>query len=115
MKRVACCALLAAEDLLYRTLQVVISEEPKDSAKIMKRMLVSFEKCLLRWAMIRAMEGRAAHHAAQREHLQLDRRAAQLGPRLVPIDLTFPARRVTLRYAGLADRPANGVDMGRFE
>src|SRR5690349_13880227 len=65
-------ALLAAQDLLYCTLQVVISKEPKDSAEIMKRMLVGFEKCLLCRTMVRAMEGPATHHAAQREHLQLD-------------------------------------------
>jgi len=63
---------LAAQNLLYRTLEVVIPEEPKDSAKIMKGMLVGLEKCLLRGVMIGAMKGRAAHHAAQREHLQLD-------------------------------------------
>ena len=65
-------ALLAAQDLLYCTLEVVISQEPKYAAKIMKRMLVGFEKRLLRCAMIPAMEGRAAHHASQREHVQLD-------------------------------------------
>jgi hypothetical protein len=40
-------ALLAAQDLLYCTLQVVISKQPKTAAKIMKRMLVGFEKRLL--------------------------------------------------------------------
>ena len=64
--------MLAAQDLLHCTLEIVIPEEPKNSAKIMKGMLVDLEKCLLRCAMIGAMEGRAAHHAAQREYLQLD-------------------------------------------
>jgi len=38
----------------------------------MKRTLVAFEECLLRHSMIRSTEGCATHHAAQREHLQLD-------------------------------------------
>ena len=99
-------APMAAQNLLHRTLQVVVSEQPEDSAKIMKRLLVGLEKRLLRRALIRPMKGRAAHHAAQREHLQLDRLAAQLRPRLVPIDLAFLPRRVALRHAGLARRPA---------
>ncbi len=56
--------------------------------------------------MIRAMEGRAARHAAQRKHLQLDRLAGQLGPRLVPIDLASLPRRIALRHTGGARRPA---------
>jgi hypothetical protein len=48
------------------------------------------------------MEGRAAHHAAQREHLPLDLFAIKFRPWLILIHLAFLARRVTLRYAGRA-------------
>ena len=58
----------------------------------MERLLVGFEERLLGRAMIRAMEGRAARHAAHRKHLQLDLLAAQLRPRLIPIDLAFLSR-----------------------
>src|SRR5208283_892303 len=59
----------------------------------------------LRRAIIRSMKGRPAHHAAQREDLPLDRGAVQLGPRLIPIDVAFLARRITLRHIGAAHRP----------
>src|SRR5262249_7312619 len=48
-------ALMAAQDLLYRALQVIVPEQPKDSAKIMKRVLVGLEKRLLGGAMIGPM------------------------------------------------------------
>jgi hypothetical protein len=38
----------------------------------MKGMLVGIEKGLLGRTLIGPMEGRAAHHTAQREHPQLD-------------------------------------------
>jgi hypothetical protein len=90
----------------YLARHIIVTEEPKHSTKIMETLLMGLEKRLLRRALIRAMEGRAAHHAAQRQHLQLDLLAAQLRPCLVPIDLAFLPRRVTLRHAGGARRPA---------
>src|ERR1700734_1139627 len=94
-------APMALQNLFHRTLQVVVSEQPENSAEIMKCLLVGLKKRLLRRALISPMKGRAARHAAQREHLQLDRRAAQFRPRLVPIDLAFLSRRIALRHAGL--------------
>ncbi|HEY1985843.1 MAG TPA: hypothetical protein VGG85_10555, partial [Terracidiphilus sp.] len=41
-----------AQDLLYRTLQVVVSEKSKNSTKIMEGVLVGVEKGLLRRALI---------------------------------------------------------------
>src|ERR1700677_3103113 len=69
-------APMPAQNLLHRALQVVVSEQPENSTKIVERMLVGLEKGLLRRALIGPMEGGAADHAAQREHLQLDLLAA---------------------------------------
>ena len=41
-------ALIATPNLLHRTLQVVVSEQPENSAKIVERMLVGLKKRLLR-------------------------------------------------------------------
>ncbi len=57
--------LMAPQDLLYRALEVVVPEQPKDSAQVMKRSLVSFEKRLLGSAMIGSMKGRAAQEVLQ--------------------------------------------------
>jgi hypothetical protein len=57
-------ALMAAQDLLHRTLQVVVSEKPKNSTKIVEGLLMGLEKRLLRRTLICPMEGCAAHHAA---------------------------------------------------
>jgi transposase len=77
---------------------IIIAQDPKNTLKIFERLLVGFKEGLLG----SAMEGRAAHHAAQREHLQQHRRAAQLRPRLVPIHLSFLARRVALWHTSRA-------------
>jgi hypothetical protein len=76
--------------LFHRALQVVVSEESKNSTKIMEGVLVGVEKRLLRCAMIGAMVRGTAHHAAKREHLQLDPLAAQLRPRLIPTQSAWP-------------------------
>src|ERR1700741_211356 len=60
-------AAMTAQDPLHRALEVIVSEQPKDPAKIVEGVLMSLEKRLRRRALIRAMEGRAAEHAAHRE------------------------------------------------
>src|SRR5580658_9686317 len=99
-------APMALQNLLHRTLQVVVSEQPENAAEIMKRLLVGLKKGLLRRALIGSMEGRATDHAAQREHLQLDLLAAEFRPRLIPIGLAFLSRLIALRHTGRTRRPA---------
>src|SRR6201984_1191643 len=82
-------APIAAQNLFYRRLQVVVPQDCKYALKIIERVFVSVEECLLGRAMIRAVESRAARHAAHRKHLQQHWRAAQFRPRFVPINLAF--------------------------
>src|ERR1700733_1299476 len=56
--------------------------------------------------MIRAVEGRAARHAAHRKHLQQHLLAAQFRPRLVPINLGFLSELIALRHTGRTQRPS---------
>src|ERR1700752_2796253 len=46
---------MGGQHVLHRTLKVVVSEQPKDPAKIMESVLRSLEKRLLGGAMIRAV------------------------------------------------------------
>jgi hypothetical protein len=64
---------MAPQHPLHRALEIIVAPQSKDSAEIMKRLFVSLEKGLLRRVMISPMEGRATHHAAQREYLCLQR------------------------------------------
>ena len=53
---------------------------------------MSLKEGLLGRPLIRAMEGRSTRHAAHRKDLQQHLLAAQLRPRLIPIDLAFLSR-----------------------
>jgi len=92
----------APKNLLHRGFQVVVSEDAKDSRKILKRVLVSLKKRLLGRAMISSMEGRTTHHAAHRKDLQLYSFTIELRPRFIPINLAFLSRCVDLRHTGRA-------------
>jgi hypothetical protein len=70
---------MAAQYPLLRALEVIVAEQPEDSAKIVKGVFVSVEKGLVGRATI-GPKSRAAHHAAQRAHLQLDLRATEFRP-----------------------------------
>src|SRR5215469_2589681 len=98
--------LIAAQDLLHRRFQVVVPQDRKHALKIIERVFVSVEECLLGRAMIRAVESRAARHAPHRKHLQQHWRAAQFRPPFVPINLAFLSELVVLRHTGRTRRPA---------
>src|SRR5215469_10646768 len=53
-------ASVAAQDLLYRALQVVVAQQPKNALKVLERVLVGIQKRLLGGAMKCSMERRAA-------------------------------------------------------
>src|SRR5579863_2033878 len=67
---------------------------------------MSFQEGLLGRAMIRAMECRAARHAAHRKHLEQHLFAAQFRPCLVPINLGFLSELIALRHAGHSRSPS---------
>ena len=57
-------ALVPAQNLLHRALQVVVAQQPEHSAEIVKGPLVRFQKRLLRGVKIRGVKRPAARHAA---------------------------------------------------
>src|ERR1035437_2398524 len=64
--------LIAAQDLLYCTRQVVVAKPAENAAEVMERQLVCFQKRLLRGPQVSAMIGRSTSHRTKRKHLQLD-------------------------------------------
>src|SRR5581483_6618490 len=78
---------VAPEDLLHGAGEVVVPESMEDTREVMEGELMGLEKCLLGGAEIGAVEGGTAGHAAQREHLEGDALAVQVGHGLIPIDL----------------------------
>src|SRR5882724_7821169 len=93
-------AAVSAEDLLYGSLQIVVSQGLKYTAKVSKRQFVGFEKRLLRRSKIRSMKCGSTMHATHRECLEFDNHSAQFRPAFIPINLCFPARTVALRNTG---------------
>src|SRR3954447_22737794 len=99
-------AAMAAQDLADRTGQVVVAQNPDDPAKVGEGVLVGLEERLLRGTRVGPVERRPTRHAAHAEHLQRDPVAAELGGRLVPVDLSLRAPSVGLRHEGRASIPA---------
>ena len=93
-------AAMAAQDLADRTGQVVVAQDPMDPAEVGEGVLVRLEERLLRGTRVGAVERRPARHAAHAEHLQLDPVAAELGGRLIPVDLSLRAPGIGLRHEG---------------
>ena len=71
-----------------------------DPAEVGEGVLVRLEERLLRGTRVGAVERRPARHAAHAEHLQRDAVAAELGGRLIPVDLSLRAPGVGLRHEG---------------
>ena len=97
-------ALVPAQNLLHRALQVVVAQPPEHSAEIVKGPLVRFQKRLLRGVKIRSMKRSAARHAAHREKMCGLAALLELHRGLVPIHLGLHAPVVTLRHERLARR-----------
>ena len=93
-------AAVAAQDLADRTAQIVVAQDPMDPTEVGEGVLVRLEERLLRGTRVGAVERRPARHAAHAEHLQLDPVAAELGGRLIPVDLSLRAPGVGLRHEG---------------
>src|ERR1035437_6326900 len=84
--------LIAAQDHLYCTRQVVVAKPTENAAEVMERQLVRFQKRLLRGPQVSAMIGRSATHRTKRKHLQLNALAIQVGIGFIPINLGFDTR-----------------------
>src|SRR5205814_9717355 len=63
--------LIPAQNLLHRTLQVVVAQPPKHPAEELKRELVCFQKRLLGGVIVGAMRRSASRHRAHREAIHL--------------------------------------------
>ncbi|HUW79388.1 MAG TPA: hypothetical protein VMV54_00680 [Acidocella sp.] len=75
-------APMAAQDLTYRTRQIVVAQQAKHPTEISERQLVRLEKRLLGHVQIRPVKRRPARHRAHREHLPPCSARHQNRPRL---------------------------------
>jgi len=95
-------ALISPQNLLHRTLQVIVAKRRKYSAEIGERQLVGFEKSLLTGVRERAMEGSSAGHTPHAKQISLLPLSADLCVGFIPVHLCFCAPRIRLRNEGLA-------------
>src|SRR2546423_13721326 len=107
---------MPAQDLLNRGLQIVVSEQPKNSAEVSECVLVSLQKRLLRRAIVSAVECCATIHAAHREHLQRDWHAVQLSPGFIPNrpELPVPAHNAAERRSCALTMPVPACALSRI-
>src|SRR5208283_1103936 len=97
-------ALVSAQDLFHRALQVVVAQPPEHSAEIVEGLLMRFQKSLLRGMEIRGVKRPAARHAAHRKKIRDLAALGELHRGFVPIHLGLHAPVVTLRHERLARR-----------
>src|SRR5438034_3237925 len=88
-------------NLLHRTLQVVVAQPPKHPAEELKRELVCFQKRLLGGVIVGAMKRSASRHRAHREAIHLAQLAHDFRESFVPINLCLAAPVVALRHERL--------------
>src|SRR5438093_1359015 len=93
--------LIPAQNLLHRTLQVVVAQPPKHPAEELKRELVCFQKRLLGGVIVGAMKRSASRHRAHREAIHLAQLAHDFRESFVPINLCLAAPVVALRHERL--------------
>ena len=97
-------SLMPAQNLLHRTLQVVVAQAPKHATEIVKCPLMCFQKCLLRGVIVSHMKRSATRHRAHREVVNRLALAPDLGYCFVPIHLRLAAPVVDLRHERLSPR-----------
>src|SRR2546428_8755439 len=83
--------LIPAQNLLHRTLQVVVAQPPAHPAEELKRELVCFQKRLLGGVIVGAMKRSASRHRAHREAIHLAQLAHDFRESFVPINLSLAA------------------------
>src|SRR5579871_933860 len=100
--------LMAAQDFLYRTPQIVVAQHAEDSAKIGECQLVRFQERLLVGMRIGSMKGASARHAAHAELVGLAPLPVELHPSFIPVHLPFAAPSVRLRHKSLPPQQTHG-------
>src|SRR6266571_8417872 len=93
--------LIPAQNLLHRTLQVVVAQPPEHPAEELKRELVCFQKRLLGGVIVGAMKRSASRHRAHHEAIHLAQLAHDFRESFVPINLSLAAPVVALRHKRL--------------
>src|SRR5450759_1992282 len=99
---------LTAQNLLYRSFQVVVTEPAKHPAEKGERQFMRFEERLLSGVQERAVKRCATGHTPHGEHLQFRPLPGQIGDGFVPINLRFHAPVVALRHKHFVDHQAQG-------
>jgi hypothetical protein len=94
--------LVAPQNLLHRTLQVVITKSLENSSKISERQFMRFQKRLLAGVREGAMEGSSTGHAAHAKYVGLLSLSADIRVRFIPVHLRFSTPNVGLRNERLA-------------
>src|ERR1035437_4922170 len=94
--------LVASQNFLYRTLQVVITKSFENSSKISECPFVRFQKRLLAGVREGAMEGSSAGHAAHAKDVSLLPLAVDIRVRFIPVHLRLSTPNVALRNERLA-------------
>src|ERR1035437_9656911 len=89
--------LVAPQNLLHRTLQVVVSQDSKYSTEIEKRSFMRFQKRLLAGVREGAMKSSSAGHAPQTIHIGFLALSADVGVGFIPVHLPFSTPMVRLR------------------
>src|ERR1022692_138904 len=94
--------LVAPQNLLHRTLQVVITKSFENSSKISERQFVCFQKRLLAGVREGAMESSSTGHAAHAKYVGLLSLSADIRVSFIPVHLRFATPYVGLRNERLA-------------
>src|ERR1700738_565277 len=95
-------ALISSQNLLHRTLEVIVAKRSEYSAEIGERQLVGFEKSLLTGVRERAMKSSSAGHTPHAKQISLLPLSADLCVGFIPVHLCFCAPRIGLGNEGLA-------------
>src|ERR1019366_3415770 len=94
--------LVASQNLLHRTLQVVITKSLENPREISERQFVRFQKRLLAGVREGAMESASTGHAAHAKYIGLLSLSADIRVRFIPVHLRFSTPNVGLRNERLA-------------
>src|ERR1700719_884381 len=93
--------LVTPQNLLHRTLQVVIPKSFENSHEIGKPQFVRFQKRLLAAVREGAMERSSTGHAAHAKYVRLLSLSPNIGVRFIPVHLRFLPPSVGLRNESL--------------
>ena len=95
-------SLVPSQNLLHRTLKVVVPQDSKYSTEIEKRSFMRFQKRLLAGVREGAMEGSSTGHAAHAKYVGQLPLSADIRVCFIPVHLRFSTPNVGLRNERLA-------------